>query len=140
MKPFLEGKDLKRWRAEPRGLWLIKIEKGWTRSRFNTSDEALAWASLSTNYPAIAAWLFPFAASAQIRTDKGEFWWELRACAYYEKFDAAKISYKDMADSAPFHVDTEGAVMANTGYFIPSGEHHLAAYLNSKLLWVIYLN
>ena len=45
-----------------------------------------------------------------------------------------------MADSAPFHVDTEGAVMANTGYFIPSGEHHLAAYLNSKLLWFIYLN
>ncbi len=31
LKPFLEGKDLKRWRAEPRGLWLIYIPKnGWT--------------------------------------------------------------------------------------------------------------
>jgi len=30
--------------------------------------------------------------------------------------------------------------MANTGYFIPSDENHLAAYLNSKLLWFTYLN
>jgi hypothetical protein len=140
LKPFFEGKDLKRWRAEPRGLWLIKIEKGWTRSTYNTDEEALGWECLSTDYPAIAEWLFPFAAQAKKRTDKGEFWWELRACAYYEKFDAAKICYKDMADSAPFHVDPEGAFMANTGYFIPSDEHHLAAYLNSKLLWFTYLN
>ena len=27
LKPFLEGKDLQRWRAEPRGLWLIYIPK-----------------------------------------------------------------------------------------------------------------
>ena len=140
LKPFLEGKDLKRWRAEPRSLWLIKIEKGWTRSTYNTDQETRGWESLSTDYPAIAAWLSPFAAQAKKRTDKGEFWWELRACAYYEKFDAAKICYKDMADSAPFHVGTEGAFMANTGYFIPSDEHHLAAYLNSKLLWFTYLN
>lgn len=140
LKPFLEGKDLKRWRAEPRGLWLIKIEKGWTRSTYNTNEETPAWERLSTDYPAIAEWLLPFAEQAKKRTDKGEFWWELRACAYYEKFSASKICYKDMADSAPFHVDTEGAFMANTGYFISSDEHSIAAYLNSKLLWFTYLN
>ncbi len=33
LKPFLEGKDLKKWHAEPRGLWLIAIPKFWTRQQ-----------------------------------------------------------------------------------------------------------
>ena len=27
------------------------------------------------------------------RYDKGEFWWELRACDYYDAFDKPKIIY-----------------------------------------------
>ncbi len=44
LKPFLQGKDLKRWRAEPRGSWLIYIPK-------NRID--------IHKYPAIRDWLLP---------------------------------------------------------------------------------
>lgn len=126
LKPFLEGKDLKRWRAEPRGLWLIYIPK----NRIDIEE-----------YPAIRDWLLPFKEGLEKRATKQE-WFELQQAqeAYAPHFAAPKIAYKDIGDSSPFHVDTEGAFMANTGYFIPSGEHHLAAYLNSKLLWFTYLN
>jgi len=126
LMPFLEGKDLKRWRAEPRGLWLIYIPK----NRIEIDD-----------YPAIRDWLLPFKDKLEARATKQE-WFELQQAqeAYAPHFAAPKIAYKDIGDSSPFHVDTEGSLMANTGYFIPSDEHHLAAYLNSKLLWFTYLN
>lgn len=126
LKPFLEGKDLKRWRAEPRGLWLIYIPK----NRIEIDD-----------YPAIRDWLLPFKTALEARATKQE-WFELQQAqeAYAPHFAAPKIAYKDIGDSSPFHVDTEGSFMANTGYFILSDEHHLAAYLNSKLLWFTYLN
>lgn len=126
LKPFLEGKDLKRWRAEPRGLWLIYIPK----NRINIDD-----------YPAIRDWLLPFKDKLEARATKQE-WFELQQAqeAYAPHFAAPKIAYKDIGDSSPFHVDTEGAFLANTGYFIPSNEHHVAAYLNSRLLWFTYLN
>lgn len=126
LKPFLEGKDLKRWRAEPRGLWLIYIPK----NRVDIDD-----------YPAIRDWLLPFKPALEARATRQE-WFELQQAqeAYAPHFAAPKIAYKDIGDSAPFHVDTRGSFMANTGYFIPNAEHHLAAYLNSKLLWFTYLN
>jgi hypothetical protein len=55
LKPFLEGKDLKRWRAEPRGLWLIYIPK----NRINIDD-----------YPAIREWLLPFKTALEARATK----------------------------------------------------------------------
>ena len=126
LKPFLEGKDLKRWRAEPRGLWLIYIPK----NRIKIDD-----------YPAIRDWLLPFKSALEKRATK-QGWFELQQAqeAYAPYFSGTKIAYKDIGDSTPFHVDTEGSFLANTGYFIPSNEHYLAAYLNSKLLWFTYLN
>ena len=43
LKPWLEGKDLKRWRAESRDLYIILIPKGWTKSRKIAADETVAW-------------------------------------------------------------------------------------------------
>jgi len=126
LKPFLEGKDLKRWRAEPRGLWIIYIPK----NRINIDD-----------YPAIRDWLLPFKSKLEKRATKQE-WFELQQAqeAYAPHFEAAKIAYKDIGDSAPFHVDTTGHYLANTAYFIPSDATYLTAYLNSNILWFTYLN
>ncbi len=141
LKPFLEGKDLKRWRAEPRGLWLIFTRRG-------TDIDA---------YPAIKGYLETMREALEPKpkgwkpndsNDKwpgrkaGSYeWFEIQDTVdYHEHFQRPKIAYKDIGDSAPFHLDTDGSFMANTGYFIPSDEHHLTAYLNSKLLWFTYLN
>ncbi|UFE50048.1 hypothetical protein LOE37_23580 (plasmid) [Pseudosulfitobacter pseudonitzschiae] len=76
LKPFLEGKDLKRWRAEPRGLWLIYIPK----NRIDIDD-----------YPAIRDWLLPFKDQLEKRATKQE-WFELQQAqeAYLPYFEGRK--------------------------------------------------
>ena len=125
LKPFLEGKDLKRWRSEPSHLWLIYIP----RNRIKIDD-----------FPAIRNWLTPFRQRLENRATK-QAWYELQQAqeAYAASFYEKKIAYKDIGASAPFHIESTGALLANTGYFIPSGDAHLVAYLNSTLHWFIYL-
>ena len=61
LKPFLEGKDIRRWRAEPRGLWGIMLTKGWTKGRYGPGDEEEQWKHLSSEFPGIAGWISQFA-------------------------------------------------------------------------------
>lgn len=79
LKPFLEGKDLKKWRSESRHLYLILFPKGWTRQQMEKNDQQLtedeAWQWLVRQHPKICEWLSPFAEKARKRGDKGEFWW-----------------------------------------------------------------
>ncbi len=137
-KPFLKGDDIERWRLESQDLWLILCPKGWTRQAMPTTtptDEASAWAWLQQRHLALAAWLAPFADAARQRTDQGEYWWELRACAYYAKFEQPKVIYPDMAQGGKFCFDTQGAFSGNTAFFLPTNEPWYAALLNSKTVW-----
>ncbi|MGR3502502.1 Eco57I restriction-modification methylase domain-containing protein [Pseudaestuariivita sp.] len=135
LKPFLEGKDLKRWRAEPRGLWLILIPKGWTTAHYTFQDEASAWAQFAADHPGLAKVLEPFSSSARKRTDQGDFWWELRACSYYSAFELPKIIYSRFADRTAFSFDSAGLFFNDAPYFIASAEKELCAYLNSRCSW-----
>ncbi len=141
LKPFLEGKDLKRWRAESRDLYLILFPKGWTHKCVNRTEgdvtltEADAWNYLQSHYPKIAGHLNAYAVQARKRGDKGDFWWELRACAYYEKFEESKVFYPDITDSAKFYLDKTSSFSTNTGYFYPTDSEFLVGLLNSKLVW-----
>lgn len=139
IKPFLEGKDLKKWRAEPRDLYLILFEKGWTLRELGAEDETEAWAAFQQQLPALAAHLAPFAERGRNRTDKGDFWWELRACSYYALFETPKIFYPEISQGAKFCFDESGAFSNNTVYFIPSNDCFLLGLLNSNVIW-FYLN
>ena len=148
-KPFLEGKDIKRWQVESEDRWLILLPKGWTKNSMNSAlagvniasvatetiveEKAFDW--LQTRHPHLAAYLAPFADAARKRTDKGEYWWELRACAYYAKFDEAKILYPDISQGSKFCFDTEGQFFGNTAYFVQTEQAWLAALLNSRAVW-----
>ena len=61
LKPFLEGKDLKRWRIDSRGLWIIYVP----RNRIKID-----------NYPAVRSWLLPFKSRLEARATVQE-WFEL---------------------------------------------------------------
>jgi hypothetical protein len=124
LKPFLEGKDLKRWRAEPRGLWIIYIPK----NKIDIED-----------YPAIRDWLLPFREKLEKRATKQE-WFELQQAqaAYRPFFDGQKIGYIDMAMSPSFSLDVGGSYYANTAYFIGSADLFLLALLNTPLAWFIW--
>lgn len=51
LKPFLEGKDIRRWRAEPRGLWGIMLTKGWTKGRYGPGTKKNSGDVSSPNFP-----------------------------------------------------------------------------------------
>lgn len=134
IKPFLEGKDLQRWRTESQNLYLILIKKGWTRQQAGTSNESEAWSWLSASYPELASYLQPFEIRGQQRGDKGEFWWELRACAYYSDFLGPKIIYPDLSQGPKFSYSNDEVYFPNTGYFLRA-DFFLLGLLNSKLNW-----
>lgn len=121
LKPFLEGKDLKRWRAEPRGLWLIYIPKN--RVKID-------------NYPAIRDWLLPFKAALEARATKQE-WFELQQAqeAYAPHFSAPKISYPHFNNTRNFSFEPLGAFSNDKSYLIPSNDKPLLGLLNSRVLW-----
>jgi hypothetical protein len=120
LKPFLEGKDLKRWRAEPRGLWLIYIPK----NRIKIDD-----------YPAIREWLLPFKAALEGRATKQEYF-ELQQAqeAYIQHFEGAKVTYPEFCDTNQFLTDRNN-YLNNKCYFVPTSEEWLAPFLNSKVSW-----
>jgi hypothetical protein len=133
IKPFVVGRDIKRYELLPQERFLISMPRGWTRSNSGQARNASSW--LETSYPAIANHLKPFSAKAEKRGDKGEFWWELRACDYYDAFDKPKIMLPDISARCNFTLDASGGTYcANTAYVIESDDRYLLGLLNSSLM------
>ncbi len=138
IKPFLAGRDIKRYETPEAEKFLILFRKGWTRETSGYDDEARAWAWLREHYPAICRWLEPFEAKARKRYDKGEFWWELRACEYYDKFEEPKILYAEISQSGNFTLDFQKNYSDTTSYIIPIASKELLGILNSKLFVFVF--
>jgi hypothetical protein len=132
IKPFLAGKDIKRYDPPESNQYLILIPNGWSRLKYSASDNT--WEKFKVDYPAIANYLSPFTKPAEKRYDKGEFWWELRACDYYGEFEKPKIFWPEIAQSARFTIDSSNFYANNKTYIIPKGDFFLLGLLNSSLL------
>jgi N-6 DNA Methylase/TaqI-like C-terminal specificity domain len=138
LKPWLEGKDIKKWRAESRDLWVILFKKGATIARYGKGTEAQNWERLQADYPAICKHLADGEQACRKRTDQGDYWWELRACEYYDAFEAPKITYLDMSMSRSFLIDRNASYCANTVYFLPTDDRFALALLNSPIGWFVW--
>ena len=134
IKPFAQGRDIKRYASIPVKQYLILIPKGWT----NQHRKGNAWNWFSSQYPAIASHLKQFEKEAIARGDKGEFWWELRACDYYDEFEKPKIVYPDISLRGNFAIDLNGIHYGNTAYIMPVDDVFLLALLNSDLFDFYY--
>lgn len=123
IKPFLEGKDLKKWRVEPQDLWLIYIPKGVLKI---------------DDYPAIKAHLLPFKDRLEQRATKQE-WFELQQAqeVYATQFEKPKIVYADISLFPKFSLDLNARYLPTTGFAISSDNAYLAGLLNSKLIWLL---
>lgn len=121
LKPFLRGENIKRWRIEPEGLFLINIPKG------KIDIEA---------YPAIRDWLLPFKRELENRATKQE-WFELQQAqlAYQPHFLMPKIIYGHFAQQRIFAFDNEKFFSNDKSYFIPNATPDLLSLLNSQLIW-----
>jgi adenine-specific DNA-methyltransferase len=136
--PWLQGRDIRKWRAEWAGLYVIFTRKG-------TDIE---------QYPAIKRYLEKFREKLMPKPDgwdnkienKGKEWpgrksgpykwFEIQDnIAYFEEFAAPKIISTKISIRPTFTFDTTGSYLGNTSYFTPikSGGTCLLALLNSKL-------
>ncbi|HQO09486.1 MAG TPA: TaqI-like C-terminal specificity domain-containing protein [Clostridiales bacterium] len=138
LKPFLSGRDIKRYSKPSLTNYLILFRNGFTSNRFGTIDEETAIKKMRNEFPQIMDHLEQFKDKAKARYDKGEYWWELRACDYYEQFYKEKIMLPDIALKAECMYDSCGAVCANTAYIIPTDDMYLLGLLNSKLIHFFY--
>jgi len=135
--PFLAGRDLKRYEPPPERRWLIRIPKGWTRE--NSAGAKNPWQWLHTHFPGVAEHLAPFAEAGQKRYDQGEYWWELRACDYYDQFCKPKLILPDIAARGQFLTDLEGRFYSgDTTCIIPVMDTYLTGILNSTLVTFFY--
>ena len=133
--PFLQGRHITPYGKAEAANYLILFEKGWTKSLQDFHSEAEAWDYLQNVYPSIAKWLEPFAEKGRKRTDKGDYWWELRACDYYALFALPKIMYQAFQVKPCFIYDEEGFYSNNSMWFIPTQSKSLLAILNSRMGW-----
>lgn len=58
-------------------------------------------------------------------------WYGLRPCGYYDKFDAPKIIYPDIATECRFSMDKESLYIPDGAFFIPGENYYLLGILNS---------
>lgn len=121
LKPFLKGENIRRWRVEPEGLWLINTPKGMVDIR---------------RYPAIRDWLLPFRDRLEARATQQE-WWELQQAqlAYQPAMDEPKIVYLDIASKPSFNWDEAANAIDCTVFMIARSHFALLGFLNSKVAW-----
>ena len=138
IKPFLAGRDIKRYEPPESDRYLILVPNGWTRAQSSGSEDPWGW--FEAKYPAVAAHLAQFSEAAQKRYDKGDYWWELRACDYYDQFEKPKIMYLVFQVNPAFTYDDAGTYGNNAIWITPGEDLYLLSILNSKLGWLLISN
>jgi len=140
IKPFLAGRNIKRYRKPQSDKHLILFKNGDTSRWFGYTTEEEAWQKLKSKYPAIVQHLTNYEQKARLRYDKGKYWWELRACDYYEEFEKGKLLLPDIAIKAECMFDNDGFYLVNTAYIIPVNDMYLLGIINSHLTHFFYSN
>ncbi len=129
LKPVLRGRNIKRYKYEFGGEFIIntyngRIENGKRIDRVEAK-----------NYPLVYNYLLEHKNILEKRQDKGVHWMNLRNCAFEDKINQEKIIWLEISDKANYAYDTENMYLTNSAYFL-SGKNlkYLLALLNSKLL------
>ena len=119
IKPFAAGRNIRRWHVETKGRFLVFTPIGVD----------------ITKYPGVFSHLKQWEARLKVRSDKGNYWWELRPCDYYDAFDHPKIVYQVFQVKPVFSYDTKGTLVNNSVYIIPINDIYLLGVLNSAPFW-----
>jgi hypothetical protein len=131
IKPYLAGRDIKRYQLPEPQNYLILIPKGHTNENRGKKD---AWSWFSETYPAIAEHLSQYENKAKKRYDQGEYWWELRACDYYDEFEKPKIIYPNICKKPEFTFDDKERYTNQKCFIISIDDRVLLAVLNSSVM------
>ena len=122
LKPFLHGRDLRRWHVDTPNQWLIFAHRG----------------IAINDYPAILKHLEKYRESLGKRKGK-QAWYELQASTTdTERFAQPKLVCPNFYNHQTFAVDTAGYYYGNTSYLIPTEEVWLCGLLNSRTVEWFY--
>jgi adenine-specific DNA-methyltransferase len=117
LKPFLAGRDIKRYEQPLSNKYLILAVRGIKIEK----------------YPAIYSHLTKYRTKLEKKAGSGK-WYELQASpGDISKFEEIKIMYPDISKNLNFIIDNNGNYCVNTVYNIGSDSKGLLGYLNSKL-------
>ena len=119
IKPLAVGDDVRRWHIRERDRWIILTRIGVEIER----------------YPAVLEHLRKWQPQLEARWDKGEHWWELRACDYYDEFSKPKIVFPEIARDSRFAYDASGLILNNKAFILPSEGVFLLGVVNSAAAW-----
>ncbi|MFQ3598374.1 MAG: TaqI-like C-terminal specificity domain-containing protein [Chloroherpetonaceae bacterium] len=122
IKPFLRGRDIKRYEIHNPNLYLIFARRGIDIKK----------------YPAIEQHLLQFKTQLEKKAG-GNKWYELQASpADTDRFEQPKIIYPEIALNPTFAFDTKSCYSNDTTYVIPNGSFFLLGFLNSKIVGFFY--
>ena len=122
LKPFLHGRDIRRWQVARPDSWLI-----FTSRRIEIN-----------RYPAIQKHLEKYRSALSKRAGKQK-WYELPATkSDAEHFTQTKLVCPNSYDHQTFAVDTDGFYCGDTCYLIPTEETWLCGLLNSRAVEWFY--
>jgi type I restriction-modification system DNA methylase subunit len=143
IKPWLRGRDIKRWKAEWAGLYLITIpssaNKEWSWSDAKTENQALK--KFQGTYPAVHQHLSRWEKNLRVRDDQGKYFGELRSCVYYREFEQPKIIIPAITNNVQYAIDYSRHLSNDkTSICVSECPEFMAALLNSELLWWLMQN
>lgn len=137
LKPFLRGRDVKRWRVNFSEQYLIKIESSenkqhpWSGKPAKEAEKIFA-----KTYPAIYEHFKQFRERLIKRDDQGKYFWELRSCRYWQEFEQPKIIIPAITQNVEYAADFSGYYSNDkTSICVAENVLYILAILNSKLMW-----
>ena len=125
IKPWIDGGDIKRWKFSERNRYLISVPSGgnvpggwpWTGKREEDAEK-----EFRTRYPGVFQHLVNWRDALKRRGDKGEYWWELRPCAYLDEFEKKKIAFNETSTELHLFIDEKGRFFNNTAFIISTDD------------------
>ena len=132
IKPWLRGRDIKKWKAEWAGLYVIFTRRGTDIERYP---------AIKKHLEQFREDLEPKKSSKQKRGRKpGSYnWFDIQDnIAYFKEFERPKIMYAEIATAGKFLIDIEGYYSDTTSYIMANDSQYLLGVLNSKLFTYMF--
>jgi len=131
LKPFLRGRDVKRWRVEPKDLWLIFTRRGIDIKRYPAIKKHLEkyrkkLKPRPNNWPSDKQW--------SGRKPGSYKWYEIQDnIAYYKEFEEQQIVWGNLATHPKFSFANAGYYLSAPAVLMVTDNPYVLGILNSKL-------
>ncbi len=130
IKPWLRGRDIKRWRAESAGLYVIFTRRGVDIDEYPAIKGHLSWWRTDLEPK-------PTSGQRSVGRKPGDYqWYEIQdSIAYYHEFAHPKVIFNRFIKSPSFAFDRSGAYHNDACYFAIPPTPSVAAIVNATVGW-----